>query len=1177
MRLVLFVFLCLILLNSCTKTKDRFRLLSSDDSGIDFNNAISESDTFNILTYEYIYNGGGVAIADFDNNGLQDIYFTGNMVSNALYLNRGELQFDDVTATSGATGDKRWCSGVAVVDINGDGWQDIYVCATQNPDANRRKNLLYINQGLNEKGIPTFLDKAQAYQVDDTSHTTNAAFLDYDGDGDLDLFTAINKMTNGKTANVYQNRENSSDRIDKLFRNDWDSLANQPVFTDVSNEAGITIDGYSLGINVTDINQDGRVDIFVTNDYLTNDLMYINQGNGKFINRGNHYFKHTSHSAMGNDVVDMNNDGLPDIIAVDMLPEDNFRRKTMLNPNNYTIYINNEKYGYQYQYVRNTLQLNQGFTPDTHEPIFSDVSFLAGVSSTDWSWTPLVADFDNDGFRDIIITNGFPKDVTDRDFVDYYAQSSNYVSKMELLAAIPSVKIKNYAYRNVGGYTFEDVTDSWGIKTPSFSNGAAYADFDNDGDLDYAVNNINDKAFLYENLTNHAKNNSNNWLRIKLQSQALNAAGFGAKVRIYYDGKLSYADHTPFRGYLSTVESDLHFGIGATTQIDSIRVDWLSGNTTLISSVKPNQTLLIKETESQRRILNKKPEPNLFASADSIFSDFKHREDDYIDFNVQPMLLHKFSQYGPGLAVGDVDGNGLDDLYVTGAHGEAGVLFIQERTRIFKKKPLMRNPTDRREELGVLFLDADSDGDLDLYSASGGYEYALTDSCYRHKFFENRKGVFVDRSDVLNGLALSGSCVRAADFDRDGDLDLFVGGRVLPKQYPAPVSSYILKNESVKGTLKFVDATQDAALSLVNIGLVCDALWTDFDQDGWVDLMLAGEWMPIRFLKNNQGKFSDVGSSSGLANQIGWWNSITSGDYDTDGDIDYVVGNLGLNTLAKASDSQPVSVYSGDFDKNAAYDMVPTVYFKNREGVKAEFPFFGRMDFQKDLIAVKRKYLKHADFGVATINEILSDQQRQQALIYRANYFSTSYIENKGNGQFVMKALPLNVQLAPVYGMISDDINDDGNLDILGVGNDYGTEVSMGRYDALNGFVLLGNGQGDFDNLSMSKSRFLVAGDAKSAVTLINNSGDYFLIASQNRGKLKAFHQSIERNRIVDIKPDINSAVITMNGGAKLTKEFYHGSGFLSQSSRKLRLPIGAREIDWINYSGVKTKVTLSK
>jgi hypothetical protein len=1149
-------------------------MLSSSDSGLEFNNKISESDSFNILTYEYIYNGGGIAIGDFDNNGLQDIYFTGNMVGNALYLNRNSLEFDDVTGISGTGGEGKWCSGVAAADINGDGWQDIYVCATQNPNAEKRRNILYINQGLNKQGIPTFVDYATQYNVADTSHTSNAAFLDYDNDGDLDLFLAINKMTNGKTANVYKNKENAVERIDKLFRNDWDSVQNHPVFTNVSTEAGIIYDGYSLGINVTDVNQDGWVDIFVTNDYLTNDLLYINNGNGTFTNRANEYFKHTSHSAMGNDVVDLNNDGLPEIIAVDMLPEDNYRRKTMLNPNNYSIYLNNEKYGYQYQYVRNTLQLNQGIDPQIDQPIFSDVSFLAGISSTDWSWTPLVADFDNDGYRDIIITNGFPKDVTDRDFVDYYAQASNYISKSALLQSIPSVKIKNYAYKNVGGYVFEDVTESWGIRTASFSNGAAYADLDNDGDLDYVVNNINDKASLFENLTNLQKGSNNNWFRIKLKGGPKNPTGFGTKVILYVGGKLIYADHSTFRGYLSSVEPDLHFGLGADKTIDSVRVQWLNGSSNLLTNLEANKIITVEEGTTagpNRKFLTK---PTLFKSVDSLFAGYKHHEDDYIDFNVQPMLLHKFSQYGPGMAVGDVDGNGLDDFYISGAHGQKGIFFIQEKSGVFKQKSLIDNATERREELGVLLFDADNDGDLDLYSASGGYEYPLADSCYRHKFYENRKGKFIDQSNTLSGLTLSGSCVRAADFDQDGDLDLFLGGRVHPQQYPAPVSSYLLKNESKDGKIQFKDVSTEVAPSLNNLGLVCDALWTDFDQDGWSDLILAGEWMPIKFMKNNQGKFEDVTSNTGVSKWIGWWNSITSTDFDNDGDVDYVVGNLGLNTLAKASDAEPVSVYAGDFDKNGAYDMIPTVYFKNTQGIKQEFPYFGRMDFQKELISVKRGFLKHSDFAVAPITKILTESQLSQATIYRANYFSSAYLENKGGGAFSMTALPLEIQLAPVYGMISDDVNEDGNMDVVGVGNDFGTEVSMGRYDALNGFVLLGDGKGNFKSLPMNESGVSVKGDSKSLVTLINNSGDYFVLASQNRSTLKVLHQKISSERILKVDADVAQVNIVLKNGAKIKRELYHGSGFLSQSSRKIRLPQNVASIELVTYSGKRNLVT---
>jgi hypothetical protein len=1168
---------CLSVLFSCKENPDRFEMLDAKSTGIEFNNFITEYDSFNILTYEYIYNGGGVAIADFDNDGLQDIYFTGNMVDNALYINEGDLEFKDVTMESGTTGDDKWCSGVAVVDINEDGWQDIFVCATTYPDADRRRNILYINQGLNNNGIPTFQDQAEAYNVNDTSYTTNAAFFDYDNDGDLDLFMINNKMTDGRTANVFKNKEQTDHRVDKLFKNDWDSLKGHPVFTDVSKDAGIIYEGYSLGLNVTDINQDGWNDIYIANDFLSNDLVYINQRDGTFKDLARQYLKHTSHSAMGTDVTDINNDGLPDIMVVDMLPEDNYRKKTMLGPNNYATYINNEKFGYQYQYVRNTLQLNRGHDPVSNDLVFSEVGFLAGISSTDWSWTPLIADFDNDGYRDVIITNGFPRDVTDRDFIDYNVQTTGYASKDFLMDFIPSVKITNYAFRNTGGFVFEDVTNSWGIKTPSFSNGAAYGDLDNDGDLDYVVNNINDKSFLFKNLTSDKKEGTNrNWVRIRLKGEKGNPLGLGAKVNLYFEkGNKIYSDHSVYRGYLSSVEPVLHFGLGNNDKVDSITVEWPGGTFSKLEHVKANQVITIDISDSKRDTgKSEVAQVSLFKDVSAIFSSYTHEERDFIDFNIQPLLLHKLSQYGPGIATGDVNGDGLVDLYVGGTHTVKGTFFLQDKQGNFKQADLIKGfeaPEEKGEELGVLFFDADDDGDLDLYCVSGGYEYDITDHRYKHMFLENKNGNFSRNANAIPDFLLSGSCVRAADYDRDGDLDLFVGGRVVPHKYPAPVTSYLLRNDSDPTGIRFSVANEEDDPDLTNIGMVCDALWTDFNGDGWIDLMLAGEWMPLKFFQNDRGKFRDVTDSSGISRAIGWWNSIAASDFDGDGDIDYVVGNLGLNTLNRGTDKEPVSIYAADFDNNEGFDMMPTVYYKNVKGEMEEFPFFGRLDVQKEIIKVKAKFLKHAEFGVANIDAVLPLEQRANALVYRANYFSSAYLENKGGGQFSIEALPIETQLAPVYGLIAGDVNDDGNEDVVMVGNDYGTELLMGRYDAFNGLVLSGNGKGEFTPLSIQESGILVKGDAKSLASLRTSGGKLMLVATQNRGVIKAFEQDQSCVRVLDLPADVSRVELLLAGNKTMIKELYYGNGFISQSARQLCISENVKSVTLTTFDGKRS------
>jgi enediyne biosynthesis protein E4 len=1176
MKLVYFFIIAAIAV-SCDLQPQRFKQIPAELSGIDFNNIITESDSFNILSYEYIYNGGGVGVSDFNHDGLPDIYFTGNMVSNKLYLNQGNLRFKDVTNDAGVTGENRWSGGVAIADVNGDGWDDIYICTTTYPDTTKRKNILYINHGVNAQGVPEFTNEADAYHVSDTSHNTTSAFFDFDNDGDLDLFLGLNKMNDGKTPNVYKNTSSSAERVDKLLRNDWDSLKGHPVFTDVSKQAGIIHSGFSLGVNTTDINQDGWPDIYVTNDYLSNDLLYINKKDGTFEDRAKSSLKHTSYSAMGNDVVDINNDGLPDIFVLDMLPEDNYRRKTMLGPNNYTGYINNEKYGYQYQYVRNTLQLNQGADPDSGDPLFSDISFMAGVSGTDWSWAPLVADFDNDGLRDIIITNGFPKDVTDRDFVEYNAQAGNYGSKSFLMQFIPSVKIRNYAYRNKNGLTFDDVTEEWGINAPSFSNGAAYADFDNDGDLDYVVNNINDKAFLFRNDSDKL-DEKNNWLRIELKGTKYNQHGLGAKLRLYFgNGKMLYADHSTYRGYLSSVEPILHFGIGQVQTVDSVVVEWPGDRTTRLTNQKVNQTISIDVASSTAGRINRvKPREGLVRDVSSKFAGYKHEDLDFIDFNIQPLLFHKLSQYGPGMAVGDANGDNLEDIYITGSHGYDGVFFLQDKNGDFISQNLFaeKGGEKRREETGALFFDADADGDHDLYVASGGYEYPDKDSAYRHAFYENVKGVFHRNSSALPDFLQSGSCVRAADYDRDGDLDLFIGGRVVPHQYPVPAEMFLLRNESVNGKVKFEVANNNDAPGFKGGGLVCDALWTDFNNDGWVDLLVAGEWMSLIIYENKSGKLVDVSEQSGLSRYVGFWNSVSGGDFDNDGDIDYIAGNSGLNTLAKGDESHPVSVYVADFDNNQKVDMMPTVFFKDREGKLAEYPFFGRLDVQKELIKTKAKFLKHASFAEAPINTVLTDEQRSAARVFRANYFQTSYIENKGAGKFEVRNLPLEAQMAPIFGMLPLDFNRDGNLDILVTGNDFGTEVSMGRHDAFNGQVLTGDGHGNFQALTMEQSGICMKGDAKSLVSVCVSDHPIILSAA-NKGKVKAYDLPAENKKMLTLPPDGVRVEVINADGTRSVSELYYGSGFLSQQSRRIYVSPDTRSVFVTDFRGNKREIPI--
>jgi len=711
LRYILVLVLSVFIFSCKQEKRTLFTLLDPGSTSIKFSNRIFENDSVNIIDNEYVYNGGGVAIGDFNNDGLQDVYFTGNMVSNKLYLNKGEMHFNDVTSVSGATGEGRWCSGVALVDINNDNLLDIYVCATFKNDPVARTNMLYVNQGANREGIPSFKEMATDYGIADTTQSTNAVFFDYDRDGDLDLYVLVDRLEPDHYPNKYKFTitDGSSPGTGRLYRNDWSDSLKHPVYSNVSKQAGILTEGYGLGVHIADINQDGWPDIYVTNDYISNDLLYINNKNGTFTDRAAEYLKHTSFSAMGNDIADINNDGLQDIIALDMLPEDNYRKKMMLNPNNYSFYINTREYKYQYQYVRNTMQLNMGFRPgadSVKHPVFGDIAFYSGLSSTDWSWAPLVADFDNDGFRDVIITNGFPRDVTDHDFIAYRTNTKNYAPKEMLLEQIPAIKLRNYAFHNNGDLTFSNVTDDWGIELPTFSNGAAYADLDNDGDLDYIVNNINDSAHVYKNNLEMNKGTGSHYLRIRLKNEKGNEEGLGTFVEIEYgEGKKQVHEQTPYRGYLSTMEPFIHFGLGKDSVVKNIKVTWPDGKIQSLNDIKANQILTIEKANnlSFASASNNNAQPLLRDVTSTFGISYLHPERDYIDFSVQKLLPHKFSQYGPAIAVGDINGDQLEDFFVSGSYGYSGKFFLQNPEGGFMEKNLQPDATmeNKQQEDGT--------------------------------------------------------------------------------------------------------------------------------------------------------------------------------------------------------------------------------------------------------------------------------------------------------------------------------------------------------------------------------------------------------------------------------------------------------------------------------------------
>ncbi|MHB1179910.1 MAG: VCBS repeat-containing protein, partial [Daejeonella sp.] len=951
---------------SCQSKKDEdpsgdsnhlFTLLSSDSTHIDFNNLLTEGLNTNILMYEYFYNGGGVAVGDVNGDGLEDIYFTGNMTSNRLYLNKGKMRFEDITGLAGVSGrDGPWKTGVSMADVNGDGLLDIYVCYSGNLRPEKRENQLFINEGPDARGIPHFSEQAKQYGLANPATSTHAVFFDYDKDDDLDMFLlnhnpkSLPVLDEASTADLMKKTDTMF--AVRLFRND------RGFFHDITEQAGLSssVLTYGLGAGIADINGDGWPDIYISNDYTVPDYLYINNRNGTFSDKIQSALGHTSHFSMGNDIADVNNDGLPDILTLDMLPEDNHRQKLLLSPDNYERFDLNIRSGFYYQYMRNMLHINNG------NGTFSEVGQLSGVSNTDWSWAPLFADYDNDGWKDLYVTNGLPRDYTNMDFVKYmgdFLLNKNLMREniLELVHKMPSSDVKNYMFKNNGDLSFSNMVTQWGFNIPSNSNGAAYADLDNDGDLDLVVNNINQPAFIYQNRSD--KQLKHHYLKLKLQGAGQNTQGLGAKVWIYVKNKQQYLEQMPTRGFQSSVSPVLHFGLGENNTIDSLRIVWLSGKQEVVKDIKADRQLTLQE-KNARVIYKIPPAPNgIFNEVRSPIA-FQHQKNQINDFKRQPLLINPLSFPGPCLAKTDVNGDGLEDVYVGGAQDQAGALFLQDKSGGFTRKVQAAFEADKTsEDSDAAFFDANGDGYPDLYVCSGGYANYMQDdpSLQDRLYLNDGKGNFRKSNTSLPRMYSSKSCVRVTDINGDGHPDVFVGGRVVPGRYPETPQSYLLINDG-KGNFK--DQVTTIAPQLQKIGMVTDAAWVDLNGDKKQDLILVGEWMPLTVLIHSNGKLINKTKDYFEKEYSGWWNKLLVDDLDGDGKPDLVMGNQGLNTQCKASDREPAEMYYKDFDDNGSVDPILCLYIQGKS-----YPYVTRDELLDQLSVMRTRFPDYKSYADA--------------------------------------------------------------------------------------------------------------------------------------------------------------------------------------------------------------------
>jgi len=1083
-----------------TDNNTLFTLLPSEQTGIDFRNDLSYTEEFNTYTYRNFYNGGGVAIGDLNRDGLPDIFFTGNMVSNRLYLNEGNLQFKDVTTQSGLNSEGVWSTGVSLADVNGDGWLDIYVCKSGKPEGENRHNELFINLGV-EDGVLKFEEKAKEYGIADYGLSTHAAFFDYDKDGDLDMYLLNNsiKSVGGYTLKKDQRLVRDPNGGNKLYRNDGD------FFTDASEEAGIygSAIGFGLGVTIGDINKDGWQDIFVSNDFFEKDYLYINNGDGTFKESLEQVIGEISLGSMGADMADINNDGWPEIFVTEMLPKEESRLKTKAIFEDWNKYRANVKAGYHRQFPRNVLQLNQGLPTEKGHISMSEISRFSGVEATDWSWGALIADYDNDGNKDMFVANGIFKDLIDLDYLNFYAdpittarlfrERGKYLK--QLVDSIPSNPLPNYAYANNGDLTFTNKSAEWGLNCPSFSNGSAYGDLDNDGDLDLVLSNVNMPSFIYRNNAETLKK-ENHFLNMKFSGlpEKVNTNGLGVQVTVYAGDQTFYQELAPMRGYQSTVDARLHFGLG-NHQVDSVKILWPDLTFKMLTDVQVNDFLEVEYAPSNHvsEIKNMESDITWFSDiTDSMPISYMHKKSSFNDFDRDQLLFDMVSAGAAHINTGDVNGDGRMDVYLGGNKGEPATLYVQQNTGSFKKMSQAAFENDKSSlDTSSAFFDADNDGDLDLYVCSGGNEFPSSSSSLKDRlYFNDGNGNFKESDQWLPLRRYeNSSCVAPADFDNDGDIDLFVGIRAKPFNYGEPCHGYLLRND---GTGNFEEVSGKMAPGLMDIGMVTDAKWLDYDQDGDLDLAIVGDWMPITVFENESGSLKNNTEELGLPKTNGFWNTLEVADVDSDGMPDLVAGNLGENTRLRASSDKPVSMYVKDFDSNGKPEHIITVYNGDKD-----YPLIGKSDLVEQLPYLKKKYLKYSSYKEQTVEDIFGRRAVEMALKLQVFTTASAVFLNKGAG-FKKVDLPSEAQLSRIFGLTLEDFDQDGNVDIMAGGNFYWSKPEVGINDGSRGILLKGRGDGSFDALPMARSGLQIEGEIREIQSLNVGSNKYLLVSRVN-------------------------------------------------------------------------------